>query len=136
MKVIDEALIRVHSDGWELLGQKCEACGHIAYPRKRVCPRCFSEELKEYPLSKRGVLHTFTYTYLGPKRFNLPYGMGFVDLPEGIRLLGLIDHPVAEREALKAGMAVELVLGEIAGAGSGEKVHSYMFRPQIEEGVG
>ena len=127
MKVLDEALIRVGPDGWELLGQKCASCGYVAYPRKRVCPRCFSEDLHEHYLSKRGVLHTFTFTHLGPARFNAPYGMGFVDLPEGIRLLGLIDHPASECDSLEVGMEMEVVLG-VVDAANGEQALCYKFR--------
>lgn len=133
MEPLDDNLLRVTGDGWDLLGQKCGACGLIAYPRKRVCPRCFSEDLAEQVLSKTGVLHTWTYTELGPERLGLPFALAMVDLPEGVRLMGLIDEPERFRDRLAVEMPVDLVLGSLIPNGEQSPAYIYKFRPRVGE---
>ncbi len=129
MRVLDPKLIRVTERGWDLIGQKCARCGKLAYPRKRVCPACFSSDLDEFVLSRHGTLHTFTTTYVGPPGLPSPYTMGFLDLPERIKLMGLISVPQSAEKHLRVGMAMEIVLEKLRRDPSGEDVYCYMFRP-------
>lgn len=133
MRVLDQNLLRLTDKGWDLVGQKCTRCGMIAYPRKRVCPRCFSDGLDEYLLSKHGTLHTFTTTYLGSPSLPTPYTMGFLDLPEGIKLMGMIRVEQPAETRLKVGMPMEVVLDRLRTDAGGEDIYCYMFAP-AEEG--
>ena len=112
-----------------LVGQKCRHCGHISYPRKRVCPECFSEELDEHLLSRRGTLHTFCCTYLGVPHLEGPYVNGYVDLPEKIRLFSLITDCDPEGKDLRCDMPVETVVDTLMKDESGDDVYTYKFRP-------
>lgn len=133
MRVLDEKLIRISESSWELIGQKCADCQKVAFPRKRVCPRCFSTNLDEQLLSKQGTLHTYTTTYLGSPTLPTPYSLGFVDLPEGIKLMGMFRKSGAEQN-LEVGMPVHLVLDVLRTDPDGEPVYSYLFAPGLESG--
>ncbi len=129
MRILDQKLLRVSDDSWDLVGQQCASCGKIAYPRKRVCPRCFGTDLGEYLLSKHGTLHTYTTTYLGSPSLPTPYSMGFLDLPDGIKLMGMIRTAEPSGDALEVGMPMDVVLDRLRTDTDGEDVFCYMFAP-------
>lgn len=127
MKILDTNLLSETAEGWALVAQECRACGKIAYPRKRVCPECFGEDLVDRPLSRSGTLHTYATTYLGVPRIGLPYVIGFVDVPEKIRLFGLI---IADSDAsLAVGQRMDIVVSKLFQDETGEDVFGYKFRP-------
>jgi uncharacterized OB-fold protein len=111
--------------GLALAAQRCLDCGKIAFPRKRVCPECFGENLAEQVLSGTGVLHTYTRTYVGAPHLPSPYVIGFVDVPEGVRLLSLI----VDCEVPHVGMAMEMTIGPLMKDAAGEDLYTYKFRP-------
>lgn len=130
MKLLDANLMSETPDGWVLMAQKCVDCGRVAFPRKRVCPECFGENLADQALSGRGTLHTWARTELGVPRIGLPYLIGFVDLPEKIRVFGLID--AGEGENLTIGQTMDIVFDTLWRDKSGEEVFCYQFRPAAE----
>ena len=131
MKLLDTNLLSETPEGWVLMAQKCGECGKIAYPRKRVCPECFGEDLANLPLSATGTLHTYARTYLGVPRIGLPYVIGFVDLPERIRLFGLII--AGEDDDISIGQRMDIVFGKLWQDENGEEVFCYKFQPAVEE---
>jgi uncharacterized OB-fold protein len=91
---------------------------------------CLTEgSLREHPLSNHGTFYSFTIVEresLAPKGFKVPYAYGYIDLPEGIRVLSkIIDW---KPETLKMGAPVEFLLEEIRENPSGEKVMGFRFR--------
>jgi hypothetical protein len=56
-----------------------------------------------------------------------PYGVGLVDLPEGLRVIGRLD--VADPEQVEVGGDVELVLAPLGRDGEGREVISWQWRP-------
>ena len=129
MKLHDPAMWLETGDGLTLVGQRCGDCGKIAFPRKRVCPDCFGENLADQPLSGTGVLHTWTRTHLGPPHLPAPYVLGFVDVPEGVRLLSLIVDCEPWDEVLRADLPVEMTVAPLKRDASGTELYTYMFRP-------
>ncbi len=132
MKFFKPELFRETEDGVFLVGQKCKDCGHIAYPRKRVCPECFSENLEDYLLSRRGILHTYCCTYLGVPHLEGPYVNGYVDLPEKIRLFALITGCDPEGKDLEFDMPVEMVTDVLMQDEDGEDLYTFKFQPVKE----
>lgn len=132
MKVLDTNLLSETPEGWVLMAQKCRDCGKIAFPRKRVCPECFGEDLADQPLSRTGTLHTYARTYLGVPRIGLPYAIGFVDLPEKIRLYGLI--LAGGEDELKVGQTMDIVMSKLWRDENGDDVFSYKFKPRAAGG--
>ncbi len=110
-----------------LIGSRCKACGKTAFPKRAICSECFSEELELIPLSRKGKLYTFTIIGYPPPGVEAPYAIGYVDLPEGVRVFSiLVDW---EKENLRLGMDVELVIGRFKEDKEGNEVLTYKFRP-------
>ncbi len=71
-----------------LLGSRCRACQTIRFPTQALCARCQSTDVEAVALSTTGTVHTFTVVhhrppgYVGP----LPYAIGIVELPDGLRV--------------------------------------------------
>jgi uncharacterized OB-fold protein len=109
-----------------LMGSRCPKCGKHAFPRRTVCDACgTSAGLESVRLSNTGTLYTFSEVHVAPKVFTTPYVIGYVDLPEDVRILGQVEHTAAE---LRPDDAVEVVLGVIRKSDSGQPVISYKFR--------
>lgn len=135
MKLHDPAMFTDTDTGPVLVAQECRTCGKVAFPRKRVCPACFGEDLADRPLSMTGTLHTWTCTYLGAPHLPSPYLLGFVDLPEGVRLLSLLVDCEPWEEILHIGMPMEMTIGPLMQDDSGEVISTYKFRPLGQDGA-
>jgi uncharacterized OB-fold protein len=85
----------------QLIGSHCLACDVRLSPPVSVCPNCASEKLETEEQPRTGVLYTFTVVRVGPATLSRPFGIGYVDLPNGVRVLAhlkgegwRIDQPV------------------------------------------
>ena len=119
--------------GPELTGTRCLDCDRVFFPPKRVCPQCFDGRIKPAPLSRKGTLHTFAQAVMGPKELQRPYVMGFVDLPEGIKLYSLLVDCDPWDQVLKVGLPVEMVIEPFKKDEEGRDVLCYKFRPARED---
>ena len=113
-----------------LLGSRCSSCGETSLRSNRVCPNCGKDTVSDLPLGKRGTLWTYTVArhkppgnYMGPDPFE-PFGLGLVELPEGIQVLSPIDCPI---EDLEIGM--ELDFHAFVRPGSSPEVVMFTFTP-------
>ncbi|MBI2876281.1 MAG: Zn-ribbon domain-containing OB-fold protein [Candidatus Tectomicrobia bacterium] len=110
-----------------LIGSRCRACGRSFFPRRSLCPSCQTEEaLEEVPLSTEGVLYSYCVIYTPPEGFEAPYALGYVDLPEDLRIFA----PLAadDLSTLKIGMPMELVVEKLCQDEAGNPIVSYKFR--------
>ncbi len=76
-------------------------------------------------LSPVGTLYTFSEVHIAPKGFATPYAVGYVDLPEGVRLFGQIEATAAQ---LQVGQQVAVTLGPVRSDAAGGPVISYKFK--------
>jgi uncharacterized OB-fold protein len=134
-KHVVEGAFAETTDGARLLGSRCAGCGTCFFPRSAACrnPGCSDKRSENVELSPRGKLWSYTVQYYKPPppaRLDepfTPYGIGLVDLPEGIRIMGMIssDKP----EALKIGHEMELVIETLYHDDDGVEVVTWKFRP-------
>jgi uncharacterized protein len=116
---VRDGAVRLH-------GSKCGRCGTVAFPPHKLCPACGAESGQaQVELSPVGKLYTFSEVHVAPKGFPTPYAVGYVDLPEGVRLFGQIDAKAAE---LEVGEEVAVTLGPVRTDAGGQPVVSYKFR--------
>lgn len=114
-----------------LTGSKCGSCGEIYFPKKvkDYCIHCQQAGLSDVRLSREGTIAAFTVSEQAPSggfyRGQVPYAYGFVDLPEGVRIITQFS---GKFESLKIGKKVELVIENIAKNKAGEDIVSYMFK--------
>lgn len=127
-----DGVFRLDHDGPTLLGSRCPGCGAHYFPVSAYCrnPTCDGVPT-ETGLSRRGVLYSFTVQrYQPPALFRMdpwkPYGIALVDLPEGLRVMGMLTSETTEQAHV--GMPVELVALPIAPDGQSGQVVTYAFK--------
>ncbi|MCL5046207.1 MAG: OB-fold domain-containing protein [Actinobacteria bacterium] len=111
---------------YTLAGGKCGSCGGLWFPVRMACPSCGGTLITEVPLSDSGRLYTFTWIHAGFQAFGPPYAIGYVDLPEGLRVFSLIKPGSRD---LRVGMPVKMII-EPLNAEDGRL--TYKFAPAEE----
>ena len=113
----------------QLIGAKCPSCGEVVFPKNPVCVNCQHQTMDEVKLSRRGKIFSFSIVMLPPPGWYkgpVPYALGSVELPEGVRVLTTFS---GDPEALKVGMDVELVIEKLHEDDEGNEIMGYKFRP-------
>ncbi len=116
----------------QLLGSRCPACDELFFPKKDsgLCGYCQCGGLEEVKLSRKGKIYSFSVVGQRPPVYykgEVPYALGFVELPEGIRIETLFTG--CDPEALRVGMDVEMVVEKLHEEEDGTEVMAYKFRP-------
>ncbi|WP_024793919.1 Zn-ribbon domain-containing OB-fold protein [Tomitella biformata] len=82
-----------------LQGSECSTCGAVGFPASEHCARCATPTAQPRELSREGTVWTYTVQQFAPKSppyvpppegFS-PFAVGFVELPEGIRISAILD---------------------------------------------
>jgi len=126
--VVREGLF-TDGDAPALLGSRCAACGAHHFPRHDTCPYCAAEGPIPTQLSGAGSLWAWTAVTAAPPGYEgpVPYGVGVVELPEGIRVITQLT--VSDPAALALGQAMELRVVSLHTDADGNEVVSYSFAP-------
>ncbi|MER7377985.1 Zn-ribbon domain-containing OB-fold protein [Streptomyces lanatus] len=99
-----------------LRGSRCPRCEVAVYPADPACPNC-GGPAAPVRLSGTGTLWTWTVQRYAPKSppyetpedgFR-PFVVGYVELPEGLRILAVLDG--VRPEGVRIGMRVTLAAG-------------------------
>jgi uncharacterized OB-fold protein len=119
---VAEGLFEWPSDEPRVIGSRCGSCSFVTFPAQGACPRCGGDATTPIPLSRTGTLWTWTRQrfqpknppYIGREPANEfePYGVGFIELPEG-----RIEAPM------------ELTVVPFATDEDGTEVLTFAFRP-------
>lgn len=135
---IQEGLFTWPADEPHLIASRCRDCAEVTFPRQASCPACTGNATEEIPLSRRGRLWTWTVQRFPPpsppfvgerERFE-PFGVGYIELPEGLRVESRLTESDAER--LEIGMEMELVIEEFDRDAQGRARMSFAFKPVRE----
>ena len=89
-------------NGPRLNACRCADCGRVHFPKILFCRDCLGQNLAAEELSALGTLYAFTTIRTVEK----PYSVGYIDLPEGLRVFGRIDDSVT---GVRIGAEVDLV---------------------------
>ena len=120
--------------GPRLLGTRCTVCGSHYFPRTPRCtnPKCRSDRVEDAMLGPKGKLFSYTVQHYAPPapfRYELPfqpYGVGLVELEQGLRVVGLLKMDPAD---IKIGMALDLVIDRLASDDKGRDIVTWKFAP-------
>lgn len=123
---LKEGLFKESQDGGTLLGNRCTSCGKIFFPKAQICFECGHEELAEVQLSRRGILYSYTIGHMPSRHFMPPYAVGYVDLPEEVRVFAPL--VTTEQIPLTVGMEMDLVIDKLWEEGDKEII-GYRFKP-------
>lgn len=132
---IAEGLFTWPSSAPQLIGGRCSACGAIHFPKQDNCQACAGREVEAVTLSRSGKLWTWTVQnfvppippYTGPVDDFKPFGVGYIELPDGVIVEGRLTESDPAR--LKIGMEMELVLEPFKLDAQGRQIVSYAFAP-------
>lgn len=123
---IKEGIFVNDKKGARLLANKCEKCGYIFFPKATFCLNCYADHLEDVELSHRGRLYSYTIGYMPSMHFTPPYAIGYIDLPEGVRIFTplIID----ENKPFNVGMELELIIEELWQEDD-KRIIGYKFKP-------
>jgi|AntAceMinimDraft_5_1070358.scaffolds.fasta_scaffold153062_2 uncharacterized OB-fold protein len=107
-----------------LVGSKCTECGTETVPVVDVCPSCASEDVTPTPQPRDGLLYSMTTLHVGPEPWLRPMTLGYVDLSNGVRVLGAL-----QGDGHKIGGQVVLSLGKVGVDADGSPVRNFVFVP-------
>lgn len=133
---IQQGLYTWPSEEPRLVASRCRACGEVSFPSQEGCPSCTARDAEEVRLSRRGTLWTWTIQrfpppppYIGPadRDAHVPYGVGYVELPEGIRVEARLTEN--DPNKLEIGMQMELVVDKFVEDEQGNELMTFAFRP-------
>lgn len=120
--------LEVHADGTgNLLGSRCCSCGAHFFPRREACSGCLSDELETVAFSTTGTLYTYAIIHQSTPQFEVPYAIGYVDFPEGVRIMGQIGG--CEFDEIEIGMPMRLSLEPFGTDEHGSPLTGYRFAP-------
>lgn len=82
-----------------LEGSRCTVCSTVAFPASAMCSRCATPTAENITLSTRGTLWAYTIQRFSPKSPPyvppvggfVPFAVGYVELPDGIKIEAIID---------------------------------------------
>lgn len=126
--VVRDGLFTV-GDSPHLVGGRCDDCGRHHFPLLGTCPYCSSDQITRAELSRRGTLWGWTAVTAPPPGYlgDVPFGFGVVELPEGLRVITRLSHPV---EHFTFGMPMRLRIVALHTDENGDDVLTYEFTPE------
>jgi uncharacterized OB-fold protein len=106
-----------------LVGGVCRSCGVRLFPFAEICPACIGEDIQRDPMPREGTLYSFTVVHVGPKTWDKPYMLGYVDLDNGVRVFSHL------RGSVRIGQRVALATSEIGTDAEGTPISTFVFQP-------
>lgn len=115
-----------------LVGTRCHDCGEVMFGTYHSCANCASEDVEQIALGTKGKLWSYTVInhcppepYKGPSDPFIPFGEGLVEVPEGVRIVSVLDCDPAD---IQIGMELELYAYPLFVNECGEEVIAWKFR--------
>jgi uncharacterized OB-fold protein len=122
---------RRYKERYRLLGTRCENCGNIYFPFRKVCPHCRRDgKTVPFNLSGKGSVHTFTVIHVPSEGFEAftPYVVGLIQLNEGPKVTSQIVD--CKPEEVYISMPVESCFRKLRTLGKeGIICYGFKFRP-------
>ena len=118
----------------QLIGSQCNKCGEFFFPLKEngLCSNCQSTDMREVKLSSRGKIYSYSVIMQRPPVYykgEVPYAIGFVELPEGVRVETLFTG--CNLEDLKVGVEAEMLIERLHEDEEGNEIITYKFKPVV-----
>jgi len=133
---ITEGLFTWPADNPALLGSRCNQCGIAAFPVAESCMACSGQDVSVEELPTRGTLWTWTVQQFMPKspyhsgetpETFKPYGVGYLELPGGVRVEGRLTEN--DPQKIEIGMEMDVVFDTWRTEDNGDEVISFFFKP-------
>lgn len=91
-----------------LVASRCGSCANVAFPPSASCQQCGAQAMVEIPLSGEGRVWGWTVQrfppksppYVPPASGFAPFAVGYVELPEGVKVEAILDCGAAPFSSL------------------------------------
>ncbi len=119
-----------------LLASRCQQCGIASFPAAQSCMACSGQDVAIEELPGRGSLWTWTVQRFMPKapyhsnetaETFKHYGVGYVELPGGVRVEGRLTEN--DPQKLHIGMEMDVVFAPYRTEDNGDEVINFFFQP-------
>lgn len=110
------------ADGDHVLATHCPGCGFFNFPPSHVCAQCMSLGVQAKTLSRQGTV----YSHTTMQRRGKTLFVGYVDLPEKIRVLGILE---GFTQGPVCGDRVVLARARPLAEPNPEREPAFIFRP-------
>ena len=129
MRVMVREGLFTDGDPPTLLASRCGNCGSVLFPRVDACTYCAAESPEPLDLLGPGNLWAWTAVTASPPGYEgeVPFGMGVVELPEGVRVITRLTE--SDPGAFEPGRAMELRVVPLHRDADGNDVVTYAFAP-------
>ena len=120
-----------------LAGTRCRECGEVMFGTYSTCAHCASDQVDPIALSDEGTLWTYTKIYhlppgqyRGPRNPFEPFGEGLVELPEGVRVISVLDCDI---DKIQIGMKLKFAPYVLYENENEDEVVAWKFKAVEEE---
>ena len=112
-----------------LLASRCTNCHNVLFPRADACTYCAAEDPEPVELAGPGTLWAWTAVTAPPPGYvgEVPFGVGVVELPEGVRVITRLTE--GDPAALTHGQPMELRIVALRTDEDGNDVLTWAFAP-------
>ena len=102
---------------YRLEAAKCQGCGRVSFPPRKVCNGCGAREFAAEKLSEHGKILTYTTIRVAPKDFEtqVPYSVAIVESDNGVRVTTQVVD--CKPEDLEIGKKVKFVFRKLFDEG-------------------
>ncbi|GIN98432.1 hypothetical protein J6TS1_43020 [Siminovitchia terrae] len=120
----------------QLIGSKCGNCGTCSFPRRNICSKCHSNELKDYKFNKQGKILNYTregvpqISVMGFEK-KIPRVIGMIELEKKVVVVGEIIE-TEDLKSISVGDKVTTVLRKMPRLSNGMDNYAFKFK-KIEE---
>ncbi len=120
----------ISNNGPIFLGSKCKECGKVYFPKKKVCVKCFRDDVMEiHPMAKKGEIVTYSVSHMSHIDIPTPYAFGYVYLPDdNITIFTLFTDWEPADKKLFIGQQVELDIQAIRKDPWSNNIISYVYK--------
>lgn len=134
---VADDLFQWSGGGVALIGTRCSGCGTHYFPKCLSCrnPLCEKKTVEEALIGRQGRLCSYTVqTYRPPALFRMepwaPYAIGLVELPEGLRVMGMLTG--CDLDDIKIDTPMKLTVEALYTDEFGRDVLTYKYAPSRE----
>ena len=137
-KVFKEGILVNTPEGERLRATKCKGCGTVVFPAEHICYKCLSEDMEEITLSTHGKLYSFTVIYRPVNKYKVPHAVGYIDLPEQIRVFTplVVEDPdsLVRGYEYTCGADADMIIDTLWVEDDGTEIYGYKFKTEQNKG--
>lgn len=112
----------------QLLAQACDSCGAKFFDQRDACASCFATSFSEFPVSREGIVRTFTIVSFAAPGVPVPFVSAVVDC-DGVSVKANVINTDPTPENIRFGMPVRLATYSLGADDNGVEAIGFGFEP-------